>query len=658
MLLIVVIASVLWADRPGRPGTPGSITPRRLAPVGAAQTPGSPAAPEVGSGEQVSTTPVSGQAVVLGVSPPLRDIPVIPIEPAASIREMGEPGESDWLGGDVIRPQIEDPVLQATFTGGAPASAQAQMPALIQNFAGTGNVARVYPPDPNGDVGKNHYVQMVNLHLQIWDKSGHSVYGPVASNTIWSGTGSPCQSRNDGDPIVLYDPLAERWILSQFTTSNPFGECVAVSTTSDPTGAYYRYFFQFSTTVLYDYPKLGVWPDGYYLTANRFGTGYLGASIIALERSKMLLGQTARFIEYPTSPSHSSLLPADFDGTTLPPVNSPNYLLSLSSNALFLWKLSPNWVTGSPSFVGPTSIAIAPYNSLCMDTRNCVDQPGTSVKLDGIGDRLMYRLVYRNFGDHETLLVSHSVNAAATGTQAGVRWYELRNPGTSPVVYQQGTYAPDSTQRWMPSIAMDHLGNIAMVYSASSSSIYPGIRYAGRLASDPLGQMAQTEGVLISGGGSQTGTASRWGDYAMISVDPLDDCTFWMTSEYIPSTGTAPWETQIGAFAFPDCLNLGALAGVVRDQTTHLPLGNAAVAVQLSSGVGKVYQGVTNEAGEYQIDYLPAGSYTVSASLRLYQPAQISGVAVQAGATSNQDLALQLYPATIFAPYFSKNYLR
>jgi hypothetical protein len=324
---------------------------------------------------------------------------------------------------------------------------------------------------------------------------------------------------------------------------------VAVSRSPDPTGAYNRYFFQFSQTQFYDYPHLGVWPDGYYLTANRFQGNFQGSSSIVLERSAMLNGLPARYQEAQTG--YGSPLPSDLDGANLPPAGSPNYFANLGGTTLNLWKFHVDWANPANStYTGPTSLPVAAYNQLCPGTRSCVPQPNTTVGLDGLGDRLMYRLAYRNFGDHESLVVNHAVNLG-TG-QAAVRWYEVRNPGT-PTLYQQGTYAPDATNRWMGSVAMDRDGNMALGYSVSSSSVFPSIRYTGRLAGDPLGQMPQGEATLINGSGSQTGTASRWGDYAMMAVDPVDDCTFWFTSEYMPTTGGAPWQTRIGSFKFPSC---------------------------------------------------------------------------------------------------------
>jgi hypothetical protein len=557
LLVGAVFIDVLATNRSQKPLP---VTLQRLGPVPVRHDDSAPANPAAGvDAVQEQTGPIVITAVQMDVSRPLRDMLYVVSEPATTIREMGEPGETEQIGVVSERPQIQDPVLQSSFSGNAPSQVQPLAPGPVVNFDGVTNIDGVYPPDTNGDVGPNHYVQWVNLHFQIFDKSGASLYGPAAGNTLWSGFGGACQTQNAGDPIVLYDQLADRWVMSQFTSSNPYGECIAISTTGDPTGSYYRYFFQFSTTVFYDYPKLGVWPDGYYLTDNRFTSTFQGASAIVLERDKMLTGQTARALEYKTSTTYGSLLPADLDGSTLPPSGSPNFILESGTQggapALHEWKLHVDWTnTANSTFSGPTVISIANFNSLCSSSRSCVPQPGTSVKLDGLGDRLMHRLAYRNFGTYQTMVVSQSVNAASSGTQAGIRWYEIRDPNGTPTVYQQGTFAPDANHRWMSSVAMDHDGNIGVVYSVSNSSnIYPSIRYTGRLASDSLGQLPQGETTLISGSGSQTGSASRWGDYAMISLDPADDCTFWMTQEYMPSTGGAPWKTRIGAFKFASC---------------------------------------------------------------------------------------------------------
>jgi hypothetical protein len=242
-------------------------------------------------------------------------------------------------------------------------------------------------------------------------------------------------------------------------------------------------------------------------------------------------------------------LPSDLDGKTLPPAGSPNYILEFGTNALSMWKFHVDWTTpANTTLTGPVTIPVAAFSMAC-NGGTCIPQVGTTQQLDSLADRVMYRLAYRNFGDHESLVVNHSVTA---GSSAGVRWYEIRSPGGTPTVYQQGTYAPDSNYRWMGSIAMDKAGDVGLGYSISSASIHPGIRYTGRQATDPLNTL-QAESVVFDGAGSQTGGLSRWGDYSSISVDPVDDCTFWYTTEYIPGNGSFNWHTRIVSFKFPSC---------------------------------------------------------------------------------------------------------
>ncbi len=312
-----------------------------------------------------------------------------------------------------------------------------------------------------------------------------------------------------------------------------------------------------STTDLYDYEKYGVWPDAYYMTANVFGTSF-HPSAVAFDRNRMLAGLSATFQEFNPGNFYANILPTDLDGATPPPAGEPNFFLSVEGNAtqLRLWKYHVDWTTPANStFTGPTNINAAPWDpDLCGLARNCIPQPGVSnsAYLDTLGDHTMYRLAYRNMGDHEVLLTNESVDANGND-QAGVRWYELRDPNGAPFIYQQGTYAPDTDNRWMGSMAMDGNGNIAVGYSVSSSTTYPSIRYAGRLASDPLGQLAQGEATLFAGTGSQLGTGDRWGDYSNMSIDPSDDCTFWYTNEYYPATTATTWHTRVGKFKFPGC---------------------------------------------------------------------------------------------------------
>jgi hypothetical protein len=411
------------------------------------------------------------------------------------------------------------------------------------------------PPDTNGTVGATQYVQWVNTSFAVFNKStGALIAGPTGGNTLWSGFGGGCQNNNDGDPIVLYDKLAQRWVFSQFSVSTtPYLQCIAVSTTSDATGTYNRYSFQY--TNFDDYPKMGVWPDAYYETFNMFagGTTFVGSDACAYNRNAMLAGTAATQVCFQQGTSVGGLLPSDLDGTTAPPAGSPNYMLYFGTNNLNIYKFHVDFTTPSNStFTGPTVINVAAFSPLC-GGGTCVPQPSTTQQLDSLADRLMYRLAYRNFGSHESLVVNHSVVAGSGG---GIRWYEIQNPSGTPVVAQQSTFAPDSNYRWMGSVAMDQAGDLAVGYSVASTSLSPSVRFAGRVPTDPASTL-ESEVNIVSGSGSQTGGLSRWGDYSAMQIDPVDDCTFWFTEEYMKTTGSFNWNTRIANFKFPGCGTTG-----------------------------------------------------------------------------------------------------
>ena len=512
---------------------------------------------------QESTGPQVVSSSQNDLSQPLSAIPPISPEqarPDPDLNELRPLGAR--ITGDAGPKDFVDPLFQEDSD-----LSLVNIAAPIQNFEGVNNVNGVLPPDTNGDVGPNHYMQWVNLSFAIYSKTGALLYGPAAGNTLWSGFGGACQTTNDGDPIVQYDHLADRWMVSQFALPNypsgPFYQCIAVSQTGDPTGAWYRYQFQISATKLNDYPHFGVWPDGYYMSINQFaGNSWGGAGAVAFERDKMLQGLPAQMVYfdlYGVDPNLGGMLPADLDGPA-PAAGSPNIFAQMDDNAygyspdqLQLWNFHVDWANPSAStFTQAKVLPTAAFDAnMCSGSRNCIQQQGTTRRLDAIADRLMYRLQYRNFGSYQTLVLNHTVDVNSTD-RAGLRWYELRDAGTGWNIYQQGTFSPDATRRWMGSVAMDSSGNIGMGYSASSSTMYPAIRYTGRLAGDALGQMTQGEGTIINGTGAQTHTASRWGDYSSLSVDP-DGCTFWFTSEYVQTTGTSPWRTRIGSFVLPGC---------------------------------------------------------------------------------------------------------
>jgi hypothetical protein len=489
-------------------------------------------------------------AVHHDVSPPLRGMaPASPTAHRLTERPLRLVGS---IGSDQ-----PDGALQSTAAGPAVATT----PGL--NFAGVGNADYGFspdaaPPDTNGAVGATQYVQWVNESFAIFDKAtGALLSGPTRGNTLWAGFGGGCETNNDGDPIVKYDRIADRWFFTQFSVSTtPYLECVAVSTTSDATGSYNRYSFSY-TNQFPDYPKVGIWPDGYYITYNIFTNGqiFAGSKLCAFDRTAMLAGAAAIQECFQLSTSFGGVLPSDQDGATAPPAGSPNYLVNFGSNSLNLWKLHADFANSTnATLTGPTNIPVAAFSAACGGGA-CIPQPGTRQRLDSLADRLMYRLAYRNFGANESLVVNQTVKVSGNkhSQVVGIRWYELRSPGGSPTVFQQGTFSPDSTNRWMGSIAMDKVGDIAVGYSASSSSVFPSIRYTGRVPTDPLGTM-QAENVIQAGGGSQLANLSRWGDYSAMTVDPVDDCTFWYTTEYLKTSGTFNWSTRIASFKFPGCV--------------------------------------------------------------------------------------------------------
>jgi len=533
----------------------------------------------------------SGPAVYHDVSRPLRDMPLRAISQGKQRDEDVDAMPQSQSS------KVADPVVQSSVTR--------LMPSANASFEGLGSglpgfAAGYVPPDPNSAVGPSQIVETVNAGFAVFNKSGGVVYGPSATNSLWSGFGGYCASTDDGDAVVRYDRAAGRWLISQFANFNsstgPYFECVAVSQTGDATGAYYRYAFQYSNKP--DYPKLAVWPDAYYATYNMFspsGSRLYGEDC-AFNRSAMLSGGASTQQCYTTSSSYGGLLPADLDSAAQPPSGTPDLAVALgtTSTTLAYWNFHVDWANSANStFTGPSNLTVASYSQSCGGHNTCVPQYGTSQQLASLGDRMMFRLAYRNLGDHESFVVTHSV---VVGSRIGVRWYELRLANrTTPYVYQQGTFSPDTSNRWMGSAAMDKEGDVAVGYSVSSSSMNPAIRYAGRLWTDALGTLAQGESTLISGSGSQTGSyADRWGDYTSMSVDPTDDCTFWYTNEYLTSYSTS-WHTRIGSFSFPGCsgpLSAGLSCANNDDGTFHCnatPMGGTPPYTASWSGSGVSY---------------------------------------------------------------------
>jgi hypothetical protein len=420
------------------------------------------------------------------------------------------------------------------------------------------------PPDTNGAVGASQYVQMVNVTIAVYAKrDGALQLGPAPIHTLWKNFGGLCENGGEsafysdgGDPIVLYDHRANRWLVSQLQYDETFthtAQCIAISTSPDATGTYNRYEFDFGANFP-DYPKFGVWPDGYYNSINVFpGNSFAGAEACAFDRAAMLAGAPANAICFQQPSSVSSLLPADVDGSTAPPSGAPNYFVGLAdATHLNLFRFHVDFADPAAStFTGPTHVDVAGYNEICAraTTVACIPEPPPGEKVDGLADRVMFRLAYRNFGDHETLVVNHTVQGGALG---GVRWYEIRDPGGTPTVFQQGTIVDADTDFWLGSLALDQAGDMALGFSAMSRDQFSSVYVTGRTPADPAGRMFGPL-VLAAGGGVQFNSYKRWGDYSSMTVDPRDDCTFWYTQEYYIATGSFNWATRVGAFKFDNC---------------------------------------------------------------------------------------------------------
>jgi hypothetical protein len=544
-------------------------------------------------------TPKFSKAVAFDVSPPLRSLPRVArpgtFPPDTILEVRPERRGSEGPEAHRVKPYSADGALQMF-------NRTPTIPAPLLTFEGMSNQDnfnvfgfRVNPPDPNGEVGPNNFVEMINLVFAVYDKTGNLLAGPVDTGSLWAGFSIPDCTDPSGDPVVLYDQFMDRWLLSQFTTSGlndptkPFWNCVAVSTSGDPTGTYYRYAFETTSDGIFyfpDYPKYGNWTDSYVLTTREFGpTIEYGIGVYALEKNKMVNGdpnaRSVKFFIDGNDPTllplvGDGLLPADPDGKQKPKTDTAIPIIGTQDDdadygatfdALNIWDLFIKWRSTPIASLGlNTQLHTASFDSIfpCTPTsRDCLPQPGitnTAQYLDILSyrQRPTFRLAYRNFKTYESLVTNQSVEA--TQGVAGARWYEIRRDGAGTYsLYQQGTYAPgDGVHRWMGSIAMDKKGNMALGYSVVNGvDVFPGIRYTGRLASDPPGQMTLGEETIINGSGVQLTTNSRWGDYTDITVDPTDDCTFWYVNEYYTLAGqlssAAGWQTRVGTFKLPGC---------------------------------------------------------------------------------------------------------
>lgn len=481
-------------------------------------------------------------------------------------------------------------------------------------FKGPQGTATLRNPSDNSlAVGPQHVMQTVNTRMAIFDKQGKVLYGPVPNNTVFKGFGGACEATNNGDTVVRYDQLADRWLIVMpiFRRGAPrpdqpepphagdpaqlsvpgvanqpgaaaplyvpppqldqppqprgqrppeqkgvYSMCYAISTSSDPLGSYYRY--EFLRPLFPDYPRPAIWPDGYYVPTST-GDDVIQKHACVVERDKMLKGEPARE-QCVIVDGVNFLNNADLDGKQLPPKGAPNIVLAaggtqlkkvLEDDGIFVWQFKTDWHNPAKTkLIGPEKIKVAPYHYLCDgQLMNCVPQPGTDRRLDSQGDKIMARLVYRRIGNRESLVAVHSINTSAGA--GGVRWYEFRvNRDRSLKLHQQGTYAPDGFYRWMASPAIDRFGNIGIGYSFGGSPGFAGQRFAGRRSHDPPGRLTLRETILAEGKAAQN--VMRWQDYTQTAVDPSDDCTIWYVGDYL-KPGEANYSTRIGAFRLPGC---------------------------------------------------------------------------------------------------------
>jgi len=501
---------------------------------------------------QQSSTVQAGQSYHNDISPTLRDL----------ARQEGLSATNPNPQLSPLLPNTPDPVIDH---GVLRLLLPDVMPPPILVFEGIsfpGAGCNCSPPNVNGAAGMSQYVQVVEEAYQVFDKAtGTSLLGPLTVSSLFSGFGGTCQNNGLGDGIVRYDRLANRWVISQMAGNPiPTDTCIAVSTTSDATGTWNRYAFHLGTNFSTE-SRLSVWPDGYYMSLlvfNSSGTVFLGPQPYAFDREKMLAGLPATFVTtgITIGPDEAPYLPADFDGSTLPPAGAPNSFVEFPAHGTYrVFHFHADFTTPANStFTLFASPPAADFTSLCPGMPNCVPQLCPSM-LNGHGNRVMYRLAYRNLGTsaspNESLVGNYTV---ASNGVAGIHWFELKNVTSGPVtVGQENTYQPDDTWRWLGSAAMDQVGNLAIGFSAASASLNPQTRYAGRLATDPPNTLAQGEAHLFDGTGCPMPGA--WDDFSTLTIDPVDDCTFWYTNEYYATTGIS-WRTKVGNFKFDQCTSL------------------------------------------------------------------------------------------------------
>ncbi len=495
------------------------------------------------------------------VSLPLRDMArtALPVRHAS---EALEPRRPKYFVGNTHR---FDPVVQDVYLPKVPTTNLLNFDAMTSADSGS-----VDPPDTNGSVGSTQFVEIVNFAYAVYDKStGGVVLAATPITTIWSGFGGFCETNAGGDPVVLWDKAAQRWLVTELSFNDQFSDsytCVAVSTSADATGSYNRYAFD-QGSIIPDYPKYAVWPDAYYSTFNAYALpsqNFLGAEPCALDRSSMLGGGNANMICFNPDPNNFGFLPSDLDGANAPPRGAPNHYVDLgnTTDRLNEFDFHVDFVNPKKStFKGPHPIPVPTYALICNDGGNfaCVPQPSPGEMVDSLSGLLTFRLAYRNFGGHESMVVAHAVQPGKGSTATvATRWYELRSTpaGRKFKLYQAGTFQNKTINLWMASIAMDKQGDIVMGMSAdSSTTLKPSVWYTGRIPSDPLGKM-EAPSVAVKGTAVQVNGNNRWGDYSSMSIDS-DDCTFWYAQEYYNQknggSSSNDWTSRLVSFKFDNC---------------------------------------------------------------------------------------------------------
>jgi hypothetical protein len=540
------------------------------------------------------------------------------------------------------------------------------MPTPLQTFPGITSAQSAcgcLPPDTDGDIGTNHYIQAVNSRFKINDKAGTELVAPTTYNSLFAALGptTPCgNNQNRGDAVVFYDHMADRWVISDFAfPAFPgvlFYQCFAVSKTADPVaGGWWLYALQVdpaNPTFLGDYPKFGVWPDAYYMSVNMFSnnTTFNGVRVYALPRNAMINGTgapTAPAIAFSITPANLgdtySLLPATFRSGIRPAaggVVTPEYFMSIDSSAtagnieneVYTWRFHADFATPANSTFG---VGVNHTPNATITVNNFVDaftsagtaivpQTGTTALLDTLGDKLMYPLVYQNLGGVESIYASHTINNNQGGTgPTAIRWYQFNVTGSTipatPTQQQTFNNGADGLWRFMPSINVDGQGNMAIGYSVSSSGTNPAISYAGRLTTDAPNTLGQGEALLIQGAGHQTSASGRWGDYSSTFIDPADNCTFWHTNEYYSATSSAAWNTRIGTFRFPGCIQTPTAAPATISGRITTPAGTPLAGVTVNLSGGRSARVITDSNGNYRFNNIDTGNfYVVTPSLTNY----------------------------------------